>query len=200
MGNAVSPCCSPSSDNSVKLVFYEGITRTLKGKRLAGEVMFQFPDRIVCHADSFYVGHRIPALSIEDELVEGETYFVLPVERFSCQILSATALSALAPNSSKRDPIRFGNCPFQYVKGADGRTLIKVLPEFITRLILQDGEPGCEAPTSPLCSTPELKKHYALLVGSKEQVWSPKLETIVESKARFSPGRVFGLDRRPGRS
>ncbi|KAJ8642752.1 hypothetical protein MRB53_004500 [Persea americana] len=200
MGNGLSPCCTPSSKTTVKLVFYEGTTRTLKGKRLAGEVMFQFPDKIICHAGSFYVGHRIPALSIEDELVQGETYFVLPVDRFACQILSATSLSALAPNSDKRAPIRFGDCPFQYVKGADGRMLIKVSPEFIMRLMLKDGESGCNGSTSPLCSTPELRKHYAQLVGSKEQVWSPKLETIAESKARFSPSRVFGFERRSGRS
>ncbi|KAE9462142.1 hypothetical protein C3L33_05934, partial [Rhododendron williamsianum] len=31
-------------------------------------------------------------------------------------------------------------------------------------------------------STPELKKHYDQLVGSRDQVWSPKLETIAEYK------------------
>ncbi|XP_010276636.1 PREDICTED: uncharacterized protein LOC104611321 [Nelumbo nucifera] len=199
MGNAISPCCHPTNSNpksTVKLVFWEGTTRILTGKRLAGEIMFEFPDRIVCHANSFYIGQPIPTLTIEDELMTGETYFVLPIDRFACKILSAASLAALG-SSPKPAPINFGQQPFEYVKAANGRVLIKVVPEFITKLILKGKEQGCASPgNSFLCSTLELQKHYDQLVGSKEQTWSPKLETISERKARFSPCRLLGLERK----
>ncbi|XP_028798562.1 uncharacterized protein LOC114759057 [Neltuma alba] len=216
MGNAMLiPCFHPnpnssSSSSSVKLVFWEGTTRTLTGKKhIAGEIMFQFPEMMVCHADSFFIGQPIPALSIDDELMLGQTYFVLPIDRFGCGVLSAASLAALGSCPS-RSPIKFGQCPFEYLKGSNGRALIKVKPEFITRLIVEGdqskddkeiiitGENNNSNDNSPsksfLCSTPELQKHYEQLVRSKDQVWSPKLETISEHKIRFSPCRFIGLE------
>ncbi|KAG9459641.1 hypothetical protein H6P81_004149 [Aristolochia fimbriata] len=208
MGIAISsPCCYPVSKKSSKLVFWEGTTRIVAGKCLAGEIMFQFPDRVVCRADSFYIGQEIPALSIDDELARGETYFVLPVDLFACRVLSAKSLSALASSASNR--VNFGNAaPFEYLKGRNGRMLIRVSPEFITGIIFSaaaaaektaggaDLQTCRNGSTSPLCSTPELQKHYAMLVGSREQLWSPKLETIVEKRkaTSLSPYRLLGLD------
>ncbi|QCE01587.1 uncharacterized protein LOC114193869 [Vigna unguiculata] len=197
MGNAMkTPCFHPNNGSSkklVKLVFWEGTSRSLKGKHIAGEIMFEFPEMMVCHAESFFIGHPIPVLSIDDELMQGETYFVLPIDRFACSTLSVASISAFGscPNKS---PIKFGACPFQYLKGSDGRIVIKVMPEFITRLIT--GGDGAEkesvvGPSSFLCSTPELQKHYEQLVKSKDQVWSPKLETISEYRIRFSPCRFI---------
>lgn len=205
MGNIViTPCFQPntkssSSSSQVKLIFWEGTSRSIKGKHIAGEIMFEFPDKMVCHADSFFIGHPIPALAIDDELVPGQTYFVLPIDLFACDTLSASTLAALGscPNKS---PIKFGACTFQYLKGSNGRVLIKVMPEFITNLIKGDHKEnnstngGSPCSNSFLCSTPELQKHYEQLVRSKDQVWSPKLETISEYKVRFSPCRFIGLE------
>ncbi|CAK9184425.1 unnamed protein product [Ilex paraguariensis] len=195
MGNAMSPCCQSSKSSLVKLIFWEGTTRILTGKRLAGEIMFEFPDHMVCHADSFFIGHPIPALAIDDELMFGQTYFVLPLDSFSCNVLSVSSIAALG-SSPKRAPIDFRECPFEYIKGSNGRVSIKVSPDFMIKLITR-GKETLES-TSPshsfLCSTPELKKHYDQLVGSREQVWSPKLETISEYKIRFSPCRFIGLE------
>ncbi|KAF9591656.1 hypothetical protein IFM89_005237 [Coptis chinensis] len=144
MGNAISPCCQPKVlRSSVKLIFYEGTTKILTGKNIAGEVMFQFPNMVVCHADSFYIGQPIPTLSIDDKLVPGETYFVLPVDHFACKVLSISSLSSLV-SSPKLAPINFGGHegPFEYVKCANGRLLIKVSPEFITKLISKRTETG----------------------------------------------------------
>lgn len=189
---------SPSS-SSAELVFWEGTTKLITGKCLAGEIMFRFPDRVVCHADSFYIGHRIPALSIGDELIRGQTYFVLPVDCFGCGVLSSKSLVSLA--TSPKCPIKFGKNPFQYVTAADGRVLMKVSSEFIMGIITGGKEEGrCNRRTSSsLCSTLELQKHYAILVGSKEQDWSPKLETISEYKTNRSPYRLLGLDWRTGK-
>ncbi|KAF2291863.1 hypothetical protein GH714_035900 [Hevea brasiliensis] len=187
MGNAISPCFHSARCSSVRLIFWEGTTRILTGKHIAGEIMFENPDKIVCHADSFFIGHPLPALAIDDELIPGQTYFILPIDRISCNhVLSAASLSALTCSSSspRPAPINFGACDsFQYVKAANGRTLIKVAPEFIIRL-LNKSKAGEENGNDFLCSTPELKKHYEQLVGSREQSWSPKLETISEYKIR----------------
>lgn len=198
MGNTVSPCLGHNSrsSSSIKLIFWEGPTRILKGRHIAGEIMSEFPDRMVCHADSFFIGHPIPALTIDDELMRGQTYFVLPIDRFACNVLTASSLASFS-SSPKPAPINFGDCPFEYIKGENGRVMMKVVPEFITRLISrgnEEEEGSSSGSNSFLCSTPELKKHYEQLVGSKEQVWSPKLETISEHKIRFSPCRFLGLE------
>ncbi|KAI5335152.1 hypothetical protein PRUPE_4G267600 [Prunus persica] len=202
MGNAVSPCFPQKTNLAVKVIFSEGTTRLLRGKHVAGEIMFEFPDQMVCHADSFFIGHPVPALAIDDELIHGQTYFVLPLDCFACRVLSASSLAALGSSSSpnKKAPINFGESPFEYIKGSNGKVLIKVVPDFITRLITRannkeiDGPPVTSPSNSFLCSTPELQKHYEQLVGSKEQLWSPKLDTISEYKVRFSPCKFIGLE------
>ncbi|KAI9114680.1 hypothetical protein K1719_014378 [Acacia pycnantha] len=210
MGNAiVTPCfaqqkpsSSSSLSSSIKLVFCGGPTRFLRGKHVAGEVMFEFPEMMVCHADSFFMGFPVPALALDVELMPGQTYFILPIDRFACKVLSQSWLAALGSWSSS-PTIKFGESPspFEYLKGSNGRVVIKVKPEFITRLINggnnNDKESEGNGDYSFLCSTPELKKHYDQLVRSKDQVWSPQLETISENnKVRFSPCRLFGLERK----
>ncbi|EXC11223.1 hypothetical protein L484_000776 [Morus notabilis] len=197
MGNAaMAPACfKPSPNSTVKLIFFDGTTRILtRKKHIAGEIMFEFPDRMVCPADSFFIGHPVPALGIHDELLPGHTYFVLPIDRFACGVLSAASLAAFK-NKANTGPINFGDSPFEYLRGSNGRVLIKVSPEFITRLITRGNEIGSNGSPSNncgfLCSTPELQKHYEQLVGSKDQIWSPKLETISEHKIRFSPCRFI---------
>ncbi|XP_020231053.1 uncharacterized protein LOC109811668 [Cajanus cajan] len=200
MGNAVVTSCfqpknsSLSSSLSSKLIFWDGTMRSLTGKNIAGEIMFEFPDKVVCHADSFFIGHPIPALALDDELMPGEDYFVLPIDSFTCKTLSVSSLLSLGSHPNKAT-IKVGECPFEYLKGSNGRVLIKVMPEFITRLITRGKGPCCpDSNNNFLCSTPELKKHYQMLVKSKDQVWSPKLETISEHKVRFSPCRFIGLE------
>ncbi|KAL9458589.1 hypothetical protein AB3S75_007455 [Citrus x aurantiifolia] len=213
MGNTVCVCFqqnnSKSSSSIVKLIFWDGDTKTLNGKHIAGEIMFESPEKMVCHADSFFIGHPIPALAIDDQLMPGQTYFVLPIDMFACNVLTASCLAHLSSSQNKyaaaaaAAPINLGECrPFEYVRGENGRVLIKVVPEFMIRLInrgKKNNESGnnCNEASNDhlLCSTPELKKHYDLLVGSREQVWSPKLETISEHKnnVRFTPRRLIGL-------
>ncbi|CAJ1964810.1 unnamed protein product [Sphenostylis stenocarpa] len=202
MGNAVvTPCLHPkiSSSSSLllsssKLLFWDGTVRCLKGKHIAGEIMFEFPDKVICHADSFFIGHPIPSLALEDELMVGEAYFVLPSDFLTCKTLSVSSLLSLGSSPNKAT-IRFGECAFEYLKGSNGRVLIKVMPEFITMLINRGKR--CSLTTNHtnfLCSTPELKKHYQMLVKPKDQTWSPKLEPISEYKVRFSPCRFIGLE------
>lgn len=193
MGNGISPCFNPASKGGlVKLIFWGGATEFLAEKQLAGQLMFRFPDRIVCHADSFYIGHPVPVLSIDDELLPGQAYFVLPIDKLSCHDpLTAVSLASLSSGRTKPSLAGNGESPFEYVKGEDGRLLIKVLPEFITKVItsVEDGQ-KCGSDGGTLCTTPELRKHYSQLVGPRDHPWSPKLETISETRKRISAGRL----------
>ncbi|CAL0307463.1 unnamed protein product [Lupinus luteus] len=198
MGNVITPCfhhnktlpsTSTSSKSTVKLIFWEGTSRSVMGKHIAGEIMFEFPDKMLCHADSFFIGQPIPALSIDDPLIPGQTYFVIPIHLFASHTLSASSLAALGSYANNKSPIKFGECPFEYLKGSNGRVLIKVMPEFFIRLISGGDNKenngtygGSSGSNSFLCSTPELQKQYEQLVKPKDQLWSPKLETISEYK------------------
>lgn len=205
MARAFLNCFSHSSRDLVKLVLWGGATRLLPETPHAGELMIRFPGRIVCHANSFYIGLPLPVLSSSDELLPGQTYFLLPLDRFRPnQALTAATLASLSPSPTKVSLAGDGQCPFAYVKGGDGRKLIKVAPEFIARVISsgEDGRKSGAGDGGTLCSTPELQKHYAQLVGRRGRPWSPALETISESKsrrpskARLSPARLLRFEKR----
>ncbi|OEL37716.1 hypothetical protein BAE44_0001261 [Dichanthelium oligosanthes] len=211
MGNGLSltPCLHlPATAAAVRLVYWGGQARLLTddGARVtAGDIAAELPapatDHAVCPADSFFVGLPIPVMSPREELLPGRTYFVLPAARFpSLKVLTAATLAALAPapagRSRKPAALPFdGQCPFEYVKGDGGAALIRVLPEFIEKVITCDAG-GAVAPKSAagmeLCSTPELKRHYAQLVGPRSRPWSPRLETIAEgNRSRWLRSRML---------
>ena len=150
------------------------------------------PYHTVCPAGAFFVNLPILVMYRAEELLPGRTYFVLPASRFpSVKVLTAATLAALsaasAPASRGRSrpapalPLA-GQCPFEYVKAGDGGApLIRVLPEFIEKVITYDGgAPPAPKTAAELCSTPELKRHYAQLVGPRSRPWAPRLETIAE--------------------
>ncbi|KAJ6798945.1 Uncharacterized protein M6B38_212780 [Iris pallida] len=199
MGNIVTLCISfqhTPQPKIIRLVFWGGATQLLRESCPAAELLARHPDSIVCHADSFYVGRPVPALAIEDVLVAGNTYLVLPIDLFPpCRNLTTASLASLSSAKDKPPFSGPGELPFEYVKGSDGKLLIKVVPEFIIRVMsaaaaaAEDDKSG-----STLCTTPELRKHYAQLVGTRDRPWSPKLDTISEKKkARRSPvaARLF---------
>lgn len=203
MGNGLSPCLCPRSERgeAARLVFWGGSARTAGGERrpvTAGDVAAELPGQhLVCAADSFFIGLPVPALPPGERLVAGRTYFVLPAARFSCrQALTAATLAKLSPSPAAKVPIAGGAAsPFEYVTGADGAPLIRILPEFIEKVITSCG--GKCGAAEQLCSTPELRKHYMQLVGARaERPWSPVLETISEAEKRRrmpSPVRLIEL-------
>ncbi|KAF5767849.1 hypothetical protein HanRHA438_Chr14g0640431 [Helianthus annuus] len=204
MGNLIGTCCMASKESFVKVIYWEGNTKTLTGRRrLAGEIMFEFPESMVCDADRFFIGHAIPALAIDDQLIPGKTYLVLPLDIFSTEILSVSSISAFVALNHRRTAADLKDGPLEYINGSNGSILMKVKPEFMARHLSCRGGHGNDqendvtsihAPTS-LCSTPELQKEYKQLVRSKDQTWSPNLDTISEAnKIRYSPYRIIGLE------
>ena len=185
----------------MRLIFWGGAVRLLPETQPAGQLLFAHPDHVVCPADSFFIGRPVPALALSDDLVAGQTYFVVPVDLLPQSALTVASISALSlVPGGRRDKslLTFGgkDGPFDYVKDSRGRTLIKVKPEFIAEILSTgEGKGDCEGSNSPLCTTPELQKHYEQLVGGREQLWSPKLETISERQIRRSPCRILGLGR-----
>ncbi|KAL1199138.1 hypothetical protein V5N11_014635 [Cardamine amara subsp. amara] len=217
MGKSIISSCFPIIRRRqaimITLVFFEnGSTRTLCNfkKHVAGEIMFEFPDQIVCHADSFFIGRQIQALAMDDYLIPGQTYFVLPIERFAYRILTTSCLSIFNSNfenvRSNNPPLIFtapsSPPPFEYSQGPNGKILIKVSPDFIMSLICKNRNSIKEeeeaiscGESNGICNSPELQKQYDQLVGAKEHIWSPKLQTISEHKIRVSPLRFLGLNR-----
>ncbi|XP_078446933.1 DUF4228 domain protein [Wolffia australiana] len=197
MGNAVSPCLLPfakRSSASVKLIFWGGHVRLLRRSQPAGELLFEFPDHVICPADAFFIGRHVTTLSLDDVLVAGRSYFVIPVDRVPQRALTPASIAALSPAPRSRGGVTGlvgENSPFEYLNDAEEGLLIRVKPEFMEKVMGQREEGGG---SSPLCTTPELQKHYQQLVGPRDQPWSPKLETIAERKARLSPSRILGFD------
>ncbi|XP_047056116.1 uncharacterized protein LOC124662310 [Lolium rigidum] len=228
MGNGLSPCVSKpaTAPAAARLVYWGGRTRVLlvnddedaDGCPTAGDVAAELlppGGHVVCPSDSFFVGLPIPITPPSERLLPGRTYFVLPAARFSLSsdgkvpVLTAATLASLsaAPGSKQRVSLAGpGECPFEYVKGGEhgAAPLIRVLPEFIEKVITCDGASDgavrrgkCGvvgvASATELCSTPELKRHYAQLVGPRTRTWSPRLETISERGKRrmfLSPARL----------
>ncbi|CAN8256536.1 unnamed protein product [Cochlearia groenlandica] len=223
MTKCLSNSCFPifrKRQATVTLVFFDqGTTKTLNDskKHVAGEIMFEFPNQIVCHVDSFFIGQYVQSLAMDDYLIPGQTYLVLPIERFSYKILTTSCLSSIFNpnnnnnNSNTNNPSPLSLTapssppPFEYVKGLNGKTMIKVCPEFILSRILcnkridnddDHHDNDDDMIISEICNSPELKKHYDQLVGDRGQLWSPKLKTISEYEIRVSPLRFLGIIRR----
>uniref|UniRef100_A0A0E0KDU7 Uncharacterized protein n=1 Tax=Oryza punctata TaxID=4537 RepID=A0A0E0KDU7_ORYPU len=198
---------------TARLVLWGGESRAARHGKMAGQVMLDFTDSVVCRADGFCIGRPAPVLAIEDRLVAGRTYLVLPVDRLpqGYDAVTAASLAALSYDrggggAAVASIAGGAKSPFEYVKGDDGRTVIKVTPEFIVRSITSSRPIVCAADdeeggggAGALCSTPELRKHYEQLVGAaRGRAWSPRLETIKERKggarrivvAAVSPGRL----------
>jgi hypothetical protein len=154
----------------------------------AGQVMVEHGagGRVVCRADGFRIGRPAPVLAVEDRLEAGQTYVVIPVDRLPAQGQGAVTAGSLAALSYDRhhEGVRGGvssfsssapslagggRSPFEYVNDGDGRTVISVTEEFIVRSVTGSrpggGRGDDEENGAPICSTPELRKHYEQLVG-----------------------------------
>jgi hypothetical protein len=201
-------------DETIQLVRSDGTLQILHKPLCAALIIQEFPQCLVCHSDSFYIGQKTPTLSPNEQLEVGNKYFLLP-QHFFQSPLSLLSLASLIspppppkapPTSTARlsAPLRSIErasvfCqPFEIQKSdAGGGLRIRVCPEFISKL-MEEGRlnaderghsvGGDSADDEPgrLCNTPELQKEYAQLVKCRGQCWRPKLETIKEKEKKIN--------------
>ncbi|KAL4360657.1 hypothetical protein GQ457_04G034080 [Hibiscus cannabinus] len=162
------------------------------------ELMSQFPKHMICRSDSLYIGRKIPPLAMDDKLRLGHNYFLLPQKSFQSALSFVTVASFAnarysSPRSSNKKPAACQ--PFHVEKTESGCLRIRVSDEFI-RELMEESETE-DGVISRVCTTPQLQKQYALLVGPSRRDWKPKLETINEKKKKKKRKILgFGLKRK----
>ncbi|PIN12142.1 hypothetical protein CDL12_15249 [Handroanthus impetiginosus] len=138
----------------------------------AWELMEEFPKHMVCRSDCFYIGQKTPALSHHDCLQPGHNYFLLPANFFQSALSFTTFIRCRSSVS--------GRPPFEVEKTPSGSLRIKVTEEMIMQ---QQIDEKVEAEKMiRVCTTPQLRKDYELLVGRRHH-WKPKLDTIAEKSS-----------------
>ncbi|KAH9293292.1 hypothetical protein KI387_041503, partial [Taxus chinensis] len=79
MGNRLcSDAARPSK--TVKIIRSDGGIERIKAEKVA-EVMLGYPNHFVCKLSSLQAGHRVAALTAEEELERGNVYALLPMHK-----------------------------------------------------------------------------------------------------------------------
>ncbi|GMI67564.1 hypothetical protein HRI_000425700 [Hibiscus trionum] len=193
--------------STIKLIQSDGTVKIYDRPVNVSNLMKEFPKHMVCRSDSFYIGQKIPPLSVHDQLQLGHDYFLLP-KRFFQSVLSFVTIASFANDAQSRNAVlkKAAACrPFVIQKSSSGCLRIRVSDEFIRQLMeegrmKEETEEESGGSNSRVCSTPLLQKQYAQLVGSWRH-WKPKLETIketTEKKRKISPS--FGMKIRKKKS
>ncbi|KAL7094157.1 hypothetical protein ACP275_11G084300 [Erythranthe tilingii] len=159
-----------SAAATIKLIKSDGGVEIYDRPIKAWEVMEEFPKHMVCRSDSFYIGQKTPALSHRDRLLPGHYYFLLPANFFQSALSFATFLRCRSAFAAGRT-----RPPFELEKSPCGGLRIKVIDEMILKNNKEEGK------VIGVCTTPQLRKDYDLLVGRRHH-WKPKLDTISEKK------------------
>jgi hypothetical protein len=209
MGNHASWLVVGNKKETIQVVCSDGSVRLLHKIVSAGQIMQEFPQHLVCHSRSFYIGQKTPALSPDGQLMLGNRYFILP-DHFFQSPLSLVSLAALISPPALKVPafptagvspllniarVAVLCQPFEIEKSnVNGDLRIRVSAEFITKL-MEDGRLKADEPDHAvvkdsadddeqcgLCNTAELRKDYAQLVTFSGQSWKPKLQTISEKQ------------------
>lgn len=159
----------------IRLVKSDGGVTIYDRPMRAWELMEEFPKHMVCRSDCFYIGQITPALSDDDRLLPGHNYFLLPANFFQSALSFASFIRCRSAGAA-------GRPPFELEKTPAGGLRVKVTEEMILQ---RQKEMEVEAAVARrivrVCTTPQLRKDYDMLVGRRLQ-WKPKLDTISEKK------------------
>ncbi|WCJ26695.1 hypothetical protein M5689_008495 [Euphorbia peplus] len=170
-----------AAPETIKLIKWDGVVKIYEQPIQVSDVLMEYPKHLVCCSDSFYIGQKIPPLSLNQQLQPGHKYFLLPQHCFQI-VLSFLSIASFRKSDDSLQPLlkKAASCrAFDILKSPSGSLRIRVSDEFISRL-MQENEKGGEEEEEGLCTTPQLQKDYRLLVRSRH--WKPKLETIRENK------------------
>ena len=190
-------------DGTIRLVCSDGTIRIMRKPIRASPIMEEFPQLLLYHSDSFYIGQRTAALSDNKELKMGNRCVLLPEMFFQPELMLLSLASLLSSPSTATGTaahlrsIEHASAfcqPFEIQSSGMGLggSGIKVSTDFIMKLMEEKkvnkhergqametdsayGKPG-------LCNTPELQKDYEKLVISRDKCWRPKLWTIKEKE------------------
>ena len=170
------------SEKTIQVVCSDGTVRNFHRTVSAGQIMLEFPDYLVCHSDSLYIGQKTLAFSQNDQLKVGSKYFVLPKHFFQFLLSFVTLASLISPivTNGPVSPTARVSAPLRSI----GREVALCQPFQIENSnergnavvgdFADDGQRG-------LCNTPELQKDYVQLVRARGQSWKPELETVREN-------------------
>jgi hypothetical protein len=88
MGNHI--CCLTVGNHkeTIQLVLSDGTVQILHKPLCVAEIIQEFPQHLVCHSDSFYIGKKTPTLSAKEQLKVGNKYFLLPQTLLSVSLIS----------------------------------------------------------------------------------------------------------------
>lgn len=218
MGNHI--CCLNIKE-IIQLVQSDGTVQILHKPLRVAQIVGEFPEHLICHSGSLFIGQKTPVLSPDDQLELGNNYFLLPQHFFHSPLTLLSLASLISPppqnvpttpSSPLSAPVRSIErasllCqPFEIQKSdVDGGLRIRVSPEFISKLMedvrLNVDERGLSVDGDSaddecrLLNTPELQKDYARLVKCRAKCWRPKLESIKENDNRVGCNRFMKIKR-----
>ncbi|GMI68528.1 hypothetical protein like AT1G28190 [Hibiscus trionum] len=151
---------------TIKLINSDGVVMIYDRPINVFDLMAEFPKHMMCRSDLFYIGQKIPPLSVHDQLQLDHDYFLLP-KRFFQPMLSFVTIASFANDAQSRNAVlkKVAACrPFVIQKSSAGCLRIRVPDEFIQQLI-EDGkmkeeteETGAGESNNRVCSTPQLRK------------------------------------------
>eukprot|EP01018_Ginkgo_biloba_P027364 Gb_05765 [translate_table: standard] len=193
MGNYRS--CACRNTNSGKVIAFNGRILEFQKPIKAAELMLENPQHFVCHSNALQTGHRIAALSADEELEQGNTYLLLPMDKLR-SVVSPSDMAALALRSesslvkvssnskvmAKIFPVLFGDIWQLPIDRKDGiatgelckqQEAVKMAEFVVPKLRLDD--------------VPHQQLGFVNERPSGCRYWKPVLEAIIESP-RLMPG------------
>ncbi|KAJ6800964.1 uncharacterized protein M6B38_200510 [Iris pallida] len=207
-GGPISP---PRSSRTIRLVAPDGRVQVYRRPVAASELMKEFPLHLVCHSESFLIGQKVPALSAEEQLQPGQSYFLLPTHFFHSVLSFVTVASSLvamvtAPPAAAAERRKSFVRPFDIRKTEKGMLQIRISEEVLIgnddeeeeEVMKEESRRGSSCCKSlwRVCSSEELEKDYKQLVLlGRRRERNSSLETITEH-TRTSKRRRWLLFRR----
>ncbi|URE35670.1 hypothetical protein MUK42_17520 [Musa troglodytarum] len=176
---------------SVRLVGPDGRIKLYHCRVSAAELMASHPLHLLCRSDAFVIGQPLPALSPDDRLLPGHTYFLLPSHFFHSALSFASLASCFGAFKQQGGGAPLPR-PIEIQKTAAGGLQVRVSEEYLDCLWRSAAEKeATDRRGRRVCTTEELAKDYKQLVSCRS--WKPKLETIKEAeRRRRSGGAPFG--------
>lgn len=108
MGNYLSCTLVKASagGSTVKVLLPDDQVRRFNGPVIAAELMLDAPGNFLAEAQCMHLGHRLKALSADEELEMGTIYVMLPMNRLNAVVTAAdmARLLVLATKEAKRVP------------------------------------------------------------------------------------------------